>query len=578
MKLGLYNVDEINSIAELLQNSALKYGENAAFHLKDADGNIYPVSYNELNNRVAALSAALIEKGFLDAPIAVMGENRFEWATSYLAATCFVGLAVPIDKDLQTGDIENILRSSDAKVLIFSGKYSDKIDIVAPKFPNVTFIDMDKKESSGDILSYDILVNNGATLIENGDNRYLDTKKKRDDIAAIVYTSGTTGVMKGVVLSHYNICYDIMATIGSVEIRDDDKAISILPLHHTYECSLGFLAMIYCGASICFSGGLRTLANDFKQYAPTVMVTVPLLLENVHAKIMKKVAAKKRGSATIAAGKTISTVADFIGLAHVRRQIFDEIHQNFGGKIRKIFVGAAAMSPEIVKDYHDFGFKLYLGYGLTETSPLAIGNNDAHITKDSVGLPLPGVSIKLLNKNELGVGEIAIKGPIVMQGYYNDKAATDAVFEDGYFKSGDLATLTSKGYYKIVGRIKNVIVTKTGKNIYPEELEYYINQSPFVRESLVLGTENTGGDTKIFAQIIIDDENIQSKLEKDGVFDPQKIAEEAKKVVSDLIHNINAKLPNYKSIRDFVIRDKEFDKTTTQKIKRFSDENKVTEE
>jgi len=307
-----------------------------------------------------------------------------------------------------------------------------------------------------------------------------------------------------------------------------------------------------------------------QEYEPTLFVTVPLMLEKIHARILKKANETKVSKLALSVGKALSSATTALGV-NINDRIFHEIKKNFGGKVRMIITGAAAINPQIVKDFKTFGMPVYLGYGLTECSPLVIGNNDRLQLSDSVGVPLPGVSVKIRNPDTNAVGEILIKGPMVMLGYYEDQQATDAVFdEDGWFCTGDLGSVDEDGHYRIVGRIKNVIVTKNGKNIYPEEVEYYLNNHPFVSESIVFGSDNTDEveDTTVQAKIFPDLDAITDKFKNKT---PSK--EEIFKAVSDAVKEVNKKLPKYKNIRRFDIRDIEFVKTTTNKIKRYANLN-----
>ena len=321
--------------------------------------------------------------------------------------------------------------------------------------------------------------------------------------------------------------------------------------------------LMYSGGCVCFCEGLRHIQRNMQEYEPTLFVTVPLMLEKIHARILKKAGEKKGGKFVLSVGKALSAASSALGM-NLNDKIFAEIAKTFGGRLRLIITGAAAINPQVVKDFKTFGMPVYLGYGLTECSPLVIGNNDRVQLPDSVGVPLPGVQIKLRNPDSNGIGEILVKGPMVMLGYYENEQATNEVFDDGWFCTGDLGSVDEDGHYRIVGRIKNVIVTKNGKNIYPEELEYYLNNHPLVSESLVFGSdEEAPEDTAVEASIFPDIDAIIDRL-KDKT--PSK--EEVFKAISEAVHEVNKKLPKYKNIKKFNVREIEFVKTTTNKIMR----------
>ena len=412
--------------------------------------------------------------------------------------------------------------------------------------------------------SFKGLIEKGKSSAEDLD-AYQKISPDPNVMSVLLFTSGTTGASKGVMLSQYNICSDITSLAGVVKINPTDKLLTVLPLHHTYQCTLGFLMMMYSGGNVAFSEGLRYIVQNMQEFKPTLFLTVPLMLEKIHKRIIKAASQKHGGKLALTFGKAISGVGAAFGV-NLKERLFGEIQKNFGGELRMIITGAAAISPTVVKDFQAFGLPVYIGYGLTECSPLVIGNNDRIQLPDSVGVPLPGVEAKILNPDSDGVGEIAIKGPMVMLGYYENEEATAEVRQDGWLRTGDLGTVDDEGNFRIAGRSKNVIVTKTGKNIYPEEVEYHLNINPLIAESMVVaGDEDDDGDTSVRAKIFPDIEAIKEKLKLQNV-----TKEQISKVVQDVIKEVNKKLPRYKNIKSFDIRESEFVKTTTHKIKRFA--------
>ena len=565
MSVPFYDIREIKSFKDMLvQNSALFPARNA-FLVKNAEGGYDGITFPRLLKNVDYLGTGLLSRGLAGKTVAVIGKNSFEWCLTYLAVTCGGGVIVPVDKELPEDDIANILRTAEVSAVVFDEKEGEKALNVRDRIHGgVVYIGMRCEEDTDSVLSFPRLLEGGRELFKSGERGYADAQLDPKALSVLLFTSGTTGMAKGVMLSQYNICSDIMSLSGVVKITPDDLILSILPLHHTYECSLSFMMVIYSGGCVAFCEGLRYIMKNMQELQPTLFVTVPLMLEKFHLRILKKASESKVSRIALSFGKALSEATSAIGV-NISDKIFAEITKNFGGRLRMIITGAAPIDPQIVKDFKAFGMPVYVGYGLTECSPLVIGNNDRLQLADSVGEPLPWVEAKILNPDASGVGEILIKGPMVMLGYYKDEKATAEVFtEDGWFRTGDLGSVDENGHYRIVGRIKNVIVTKNGKNIYPEEVEYYLNKSPLVAESLVFGSDDEDENGSVVeAKIFPDVEAIMEKFKNKA---PTK--EEVFKVISDVVREANKKLPKYKHVKRFDIRESEFIKTTTNKIKR----------
>lgn len=555
-----YNVRNVCSIRELIETSAFEFASNSAFLIKDDDGKIVPVSYKRFFEEIKALSTYLCSEGLEYKKIAVIGKNSYEWALSYMAIVCGTGVVVPIDKELKAPEIKNILDLSGTDAVIYAKEMQEKIDLC--EFGGVKIC---KTELSD-------LVAKGRKMIANGDESYNNHKIDVYGLGALLYTSGTTGVAKGVMLSQYNIASDVVGTLKTVEVTPSDRTLSVLPLHHTYECTLGLCAILYAGACICYATSLLRLLPEFKEYKPTIFMGVPQLLKAFHTGIMKKVCSVKGGKAFVEVGKRITTLTNKFS-PEVAPKIFKSVHEAFGGKLRMILVGAASVDKEIFIDLEKFGFRVYTGYGLTETAPLCIMHNDRERKADTIGVPLAGDKVKLVNKNSDGIGEIAIKGPNVMLGYYNDEEATkDAFDEEGYFLTGDLGKIDPEsGHYMIVGRIKNMIVTANGKKIFPEEIEVLLEKCECIKECMAYGAENDMGETIVAVKIFPNYE----ELEKVGIMkgDPE-IEEKMQSFFLEFVKNkVNKNLPGYKAVHKITIRHREFDKTTTRKIKRMSEDN-----
>ena len=556
-----HKVQYITDLKDMLYKSAIRFSKRTAFKLKDSNGKIYKLTYEEFKNDVESLATFLIDSGFKDSSICVIGKNSYKWAVSYMAAS-IIGIVVPIDKELHYDDVINFMNVSNSKIILGDNKNLEKIVDSKNKLKNqdTTFISFDEKENNNIYLSFDICKKSGNILVQNGNKEFENINVNPDDMHILLFTSGTTGNAKGVCLSHKNICSNIMSVFGIVKVKRNDQVLSILPIHHTYECTLGYLLVIYSGGCIAFCDGLRHISKNISEYHPSIVLSVPLLLENVYNKIIKSL----KKSLPEKYVKDDSNMIDNLPW-YIKKIVKAKVNNSLGGRLRLFIVGAAAMNPEIIKDFEKLGVRTLQGYGLTECSPLVAGNNDFYMNYASAGLPIPNVEYKIENPDNSGVGEIIVKGPNVMLGYFNDKEETDKVMKDGWFHTGDLGRIDEDGYLYITGRCKTVIVTKNGKNIYPEEVEYYLNDNPLISESLVTGLNYENDDeTYVNAQIF---PNIEALKEQFAGSVPQK--EEIYSIMSNIVSNINKKLPNYKHIKSFIIRDEEFEKTTTKKIKRY---------
>ena len=572
LKLKYHKTTEVTNFKDMLYNSSENFKSRTAFKLKDENGNIISITYEEFKNDVVHLGTDLIKRGFLNKRIAVIGKNSYKWCVSYMAAS-IVGIVVPIDKELHSDDIINFMNVSEAVCILGDLKNLTSIKDNLSKLNNkdTLLVSFDKIDSkTNDILYFDNLKVMGKDSYLNGFHDFDNIQIDPDELRILLFTSGTTGNAKGVCLSQRNICSNILSTYGIVKVKRSDLFFSVLPLHHTYECTLGFLLPIYSGASIAHCEGLRYISKNMAEFHPSVILCVPLLLEKMHKTIvrnMNKTLPKKYRKEN-QDENPFDTLPFFL-----KKIVKTKVKNTLGGRLRVFIVGAAAANPMILSDFRNLNLNTLQGYGLTECSPLVAGNTDFFQKDDAAGLPIPNVEYKIDSPNNEGIGEIIIKGPNVMLGYYNNPEATAHVMKDGWFHTGDLGKIDENGYLYITGRCKSVIVTKNGKNIYPEEVEYYLNDNPLISEALVQGIQEENDDeTYVKAQIYPNLEAISEYL-KSSV--PTK--EEIKKVISDVVSNVNSKLPNYKHIKGFIIRDKEFEKTTTQKVKRYGENMKYDE-
>lgn len=541
----------IGTIRDLLLSSASKYGENTAFLLRDAADVLYGKSYGEFLSDVKALACYLDGNVSFGGKIAIYMKNCYEWCLCYFACAFTGRVAVPLDKQLPFEELCNIVDFADVDTVFTDGT---TVKTLAENRGNLTrnVKIICSEEYSGDGI-YDIKSLLKKNAHENKIAEILKREIAPDSLAVLLFTSGTTGMTKGVMLSHSNIISDIQNVKKCVDIKETDRTLSVLPLHHTYE-AIAFLMMIYSGACISFSRGLRYLQKDFSEVKPTILVTVPLMLEKLHGKIMSKIQSDgNRTKAKIAA--KLSPILP----KESRNKIFSEIHSFFGSELRLIIAGAASLQKQVAEDFTAFGIPVIIGYGLTECSPIVICNTDKAPLPDSIGKPLPDVQVKIENPDENGIGEICVKGPMVMLGYYKDDTKTKESMRGGFFHTGDLGYVDKHGNYHITGRTKNVIITRNGKNVYPEEIEHYLLRHGVVAECVVRCID---GDI-IEAEIYPDEKAVLQKLRKNAV-----TKDEVGDVIKQTVRLVNSKLPSYKRVKKVILRQQEFEKTTTHKIKR----------
>ncbi len=563
----LYEYEDFKNLKEMLSNSREKYGDCAAFKFKtEVPGKLRTESYSEFVDKVEALGTALISVGLEGKRIAVIGDNRYEWALSYLAVVCGAGVIVPLDKSLPENELISLVERSEVEAIFYSDKYNAIMNkIKDEKIGKVSFfISMDADKTENGVYSQSELVELGRGLIKNGARSYIDSKIDNDAMSIMLFTSGTTSAAKAVMLSHTNLVSNIHDITSVFDVNTEDTLLSFLPLHHTFECTVGFLYPLSIGASIAYCDGLRHIADNIKEYQVSVMISVPLLFESMYKQIMHKI--DKQGKAKqVKFGTILSNTLRKVGLDK-RRLIFKDIHEALGGKLRLFVAGAAAFDPALEKGLNDLGIETYQGYGLTETSPVVAAEHKTCSKPGSIGKLFPSFEGKIDNPNEQGIGELVVKGPSVMLGYYGNKEATDEVLREDWFYTGDLAYFDKDDYIFITGRKKDVIVLKNGKNIYPEEVESLINEIEGIKESFVFGRADKGDDSdlKIAAKIVYDKDIMKKKfgLEKE---------EEIKDKIWKDIKEINKTMPTYKYIKEIHITEKELIRTTTLKIKRFEE-------
>lgn len=567
--IPLYEVRKVKSIKEVLDTSAAMYGDKTAFLSKrKGNDNYAPVTFKEFKSDVDALGTALLDMGLKDGRVAIISENRYEWVVGYMAVVNGTGVVVPLDKELPENEIENLLKRSKADAILFSANSREHIINISKRLDFVKYyIDMDMDaqiDGENGFLSLKALLEKGGQRVAEGCADFINAEIDPEVMSILLFTSATTAKSKAVMLSHKNIAENLMAMSSMTNIIPSDVFLSVLPLHHTYENTCGFMCPLYRGASVAFCEGLRHIQKNLQESRATVMLGVPLIFEAIYRRIWDQAAKNPNVLKKLKLGLKLSNLLKSVGI-DISRKLFAQIHDNFGGRVRLFISGAAGINPAVAKGFRDFGIHFIQGYGLTECSPIVALNRDVDYKDNAAGFPLPGLDVRIENPGPDGIGEISVKGPSVMLGYYEDPESTAKVMKDGRFYTGDLGYMDSANLVYITGRKKNVIVTKNGKNIYPEEIETLLGRSPFIKECLVFGKDDpVYGDVVISASIVPEMEAVQAEF--DG---RQPTPEEVYELIHKEVKAVNKGLVIYKYIKDFNIREEEFAKTTSRKIKRY---------
>ena len=580
------DIREITTLKDLLKGSAELFPENPAFWVKAKRGGEYiPINYTLLDHDVDSLGTKLYEMGLKGKPIAIMGQGCYEWIATYLAVMNGSCIAVPIDKELSGPEIANLLRASDCHTIFCTKEECSKLEgleeietLVVMEFygdrtalgdtPTSGIIDLSKYKKlnpEANVILWRNMLAEGEELLADGNRDFVDNQVDPDALAAILFTSGTTGNPKGVMLCHRNIAVNIMDVCRIANVLESDKTLSLLPIHHTYECTLGMLLVLYRGASTAFCEGMKYISQNMKEAQNTVLIVVPRVLELVYNKIQKGI--KKEGKE-----KTFNRVMKLnrkLRSANINlsRKIFRSILEELGGNLRFIVTGAAALNPTIFRTFEDFGVIVLQGYGMTECTPLLTGTpmsamRERYKKAGSVGIPVSTGEVRIEDPNDDGIGEVMFRGPNVMLGYYNMPEETAEVMaEDGWLHTGDMGFMDHEGWLYLTGRKKNVIVTNTGENVYPEEIEDYINFSPYIEESMVFPYKHEGKEV-VGVQIIPEMEYIRETLG----YEPTE--EQLEILMKDVIKDLNEGLSVYKRITKVFVRKEDFVRTTTRKIKR----------
>jgi long-chain acyl-CoA synthetase len=564
--LGYYEPRRITDLRELVKGSANRYKDAPAFKFKDKEGKITGKTYVEFDRDIDCLGTALLSMGLKGTRISVIGENRYEWGVCYFSIINGTGVAVPLDKNLPRNEVENLLERGGVEVIFYTSAFQQIMKDISKTNNRIKYyISMEDMEGlSGQdarFLALPDLIKKGGSLLDNGDRSFVDASIDKDQMSILLFTSGTTSISKGVMLSHSNIAENVTGMTTIIYAGPGDVHLSLLPLHHTFENSVGLMFMVHRGVCIAYCDGIRFIQQNLREYKVTILVAVPAILEAMYKKLLDGI--QKSGKAKLINILTKGSDAlRFIGI-DLRRMIFKSVFDKLGPGLRLAACGAAPLDPAVVIGFEKMGLILLQGFGLTETSPLVAATNDFEHAPGTVGYPLAGIEVAIDAPDENGMGEVITRGGNVMLGYFEDPEATEEVIDaEGWFRTGDLGTIDEKGLLRITGRVKSMIVFTNGKKAFPEEYEVLLNNVPGIKDSFVWGNRALDGDIQVCAKLVLDKEklaegkvSLSSEKELAAVFD-------------SAIREINKTLPQYKIIRYFVMTEEELVKTTKFTIKR----------
>lgn len=570
-KNRLYQKTNYENIREVIKDGIEKHPNAIAFTLKnkiDKKVEYRDITYKEFEKEINYLGTGFLKEGLKNKRISIIGPNSYQWALSYITILFGIGVVVPLDKGLPAQEIEDSIIRSESEVIIFDKKYVDIVNEIKNKKNTKiqSFICMQDIEDKS-FKTINNIIKIGENVFLKGNRDFLNLDIDNDKANIILFTSGTTALSKAVMLSQRNIASNINSMNAVEKFYDDDVNLLMLPFHHTFA-STGIIIMLNNGVKNVFCDGLRHIQENMKEYKVSVFVCVPLILEAMHKKVLAGI--KKQGKEqTVRRAQKLSNALLKIGI-DVRRKLFKDIIDNFGGNMRFIISGAAAIDKNVAKDFNEWGILAIQGYGLTETSPVLCAENAKYIRYGSVGVPLLDIEVKIDNPDEHGVGELIAKGPNVMLGYYKNEEATKQTLIDNWYHTGDLGYIDKDGYVFITGRKKNVIVLKNGKNVFPEEIEELINKLPYVSESLVFGYPKDD-DLIVSTKIVYNEDYVKKFLDNMS-------EEELNQKVWNDIKEINLTVPQYKHIKKFILTKEPMIKTTTAKIKRFEEIKQIIDQ
>lgn len=570
----LYDVKYVEIIKEMIDASVEAFPDRVAYMYKDEHKEPFKtMTYAEFKAEQNAIGAALIERGFKGSKIAVIGENSHRWALSYYSVVCGVGVIVPIDRNLEPGEITNLLERADVEAIFASPKLAPTVVPLLDELPLVKQViimaapndEVDELITDNRLITMSQLVAEGKELVAEGKQGYIDAQINADDLSTILFTSGTTGLAKGVMLSHRNLSQNVFNMSKYVHIPEAGRVLDVLPMHHVYEMTCTVMTSFYQGATVVICEGLKYIQKNFVEAECNIMLGVPLIFENIYRKIWTN--AEKSGSTDkLRRAIGMSMKLDLRNNRAVTKRLFKAVHGIFGESLHLLIAGGAAIDPNVIAEFEAMGLPMMQGYGMTENSPIIAVNQDRYGKAASVGKPMPGTEVRIIDKDSSGIGEVICKGPSVMMGYYKDAENTAKTIKDGWLYTGDYGYFDEDGFLYITGRKKNVIVTKGGKNIFPEEVEYYLLLSDYICEVIVYGKPEEVKDDLICTAIMYPD---YKALEEAGAEND----EDKYKLLKEAVEEANSKMPPYKRVKRIEIREDDFIKTTTLKIKRFEKEN-----
>ncbi len=554
-------VTEITDLKDMLKKTGEKYSDKIAYKIRIGENKYREITHKQVREMINQMGTALIDMGLKNKRIAVIGENRYEWEIAYLAIVCGTGIVVPLDKSLPENELKDLIKRSEVEAIFYTQKYEEilkrsKLEGIG-KLKHL--ISMDKQSHEDGIYAFEELIEKGKKLVKDNNKEFINAKINNEEMNIMLFTSGTTSKSKIVALSHENICSNLMDIASILDIDSNDVFLSFLPIHHVFECTVGFLFALYSGAQTVFCDGIRHIIDNLCEYKVSFMASVPAIYERLY-KIIRKQLEKSGELQEILDKKEKSQNLSM----EEKKKIFKEIYEMLGGNLKLMISGAAALDREIEQKFRDLGLNLVQGYGLTETSPVVAVGTNVHYKCGSIGIAVPSVEVKIDDANKEGIGELVVRGPSIMLGYYGNKEETKKALEpEGWFHTGDLAKIDEEGYIFICGRKKSVIVLKNGKNIFPEEMEGLINKIEGIEESFVFGRQMSEdvNDIKIFAKFIYNKEIVENTYKVKG-------EEQIYKVLTEKMKEINSAMPRYKSVKGILISEVPLIKTTTNKIKR----------
>jgi len=553
------------NLRQIFRESAEKFGDKVVYKYFTSANDVAEMTYNQLYSTYNAIGTAISDLGLQHTKIAILSENRPEWVISYAATIGSASVVIPLDKELLPTQIESFLQYSEAEDIFCSASYIEKVlQMDIPKIKKI--ICFDNCDCSDErCITFKEMIEKGNELLDSGSTIFADARYDTSKMCALLFTSGTTGTSKGVMLSEDNITSNINACCNMINLPPDNVLLSVLPMHHTYELTAGQLSAIRIGVTICINNSLKYVMRNIKMFRPSVLVVVPLYISTIKKKISDEI--KKRNKENVInVGVKATKALRKVGI-DTRSIVFSEIRKSLGGKLNRIICGGAATDPEAIQWFENIGINVSQGYGITECSPLVAVNPLITCYYDSVGLPIPGTRVKIISDEDgrevdlpCGeIGEICVKGPSVMLGYYNAEDATKAAFtQEGYFRTGDYGYLNEEGFLFITGRKKNIIVLNNGKNVYPEEIEEYLEKIESIKECVVVGRTKDSGEVVLTALIYPDFDQFKD------CSDEEIIAKMRSEVA-----NVNKMLASFKQVRSIEIQKEEFEKTTTKKIIRY---------